>query len=105
MTNGHLKIFFQPSQLILELPDLLKHAIPLFLVCFLLGSFAAAEDLGQFAQRLFLPLANQVGMHPKLARQFVDRFLFADGFQSYSRLEVCAEAAPLSCHSWLLFCY
>jgi len=30
-------------------------------------------------------------MHPGLARQFVDGFLFADGFKGYVRLEVALK--------------
>src|SRR5690242_7183515 len=94
--------FFQPSQLILQLPDLLEHPLALLHLCFLLGRFVTAEHLGQFIEEVLLPFADQVRMHPKLARQFIARFLFADGFQRHPRFEVGAEAASLSCHSWLL---
>jgi hypothetical protein len=87
----------------LQLPDLLKHPLALFFLCFLIGRFATAKHLGQLVEQMLLPLADQVGMHPKLARQFVDGLLFAQRLQGHPRFEVGTETASLSCHSKLLF--
>src|SRR5690349_8256145 len=94
----HANFFFQPGQLVLELPDLLKEAISFLLERLLFVAFAAIKDLRQLAQKVFLPLPNQIRMDPILTGQFVDGMVLADGFQGHARLKVGAKAAALSSH-------
>ena len=95
MSAEQASFFFEPVEFDLELPNLLVQLG--FEGVLVLGETGAAlrEDVGQFRQRLFLPLRHLIGMHPVVGGNLVNRLLPFDRLQSDPRFQLGAIGLAL----------
>lgn len=94
------RLFFEPLQLHLQTPDLLKQlrllGLPLLLV---LGLLAPGEQLAGTVQQLLLPLADLDRVDGVVGGDLLDRLAATDRLHGDPGLELGAVGAALA-HRW-----